>query len=97
MKRLLLVAALCSISAPVFADQTWDTCNKLAQDRVGPIQQSHRRHYEQFVIACLKGRIPGVTVVSSQRGRTTVDGHDAGGAEERIQCTSSNNGQKYCY
>jgi hypothetical protein len=96
MKKVLLVTTLTITATPVFADQMWDTCNKLAQERVGPIQQTHRRHYEQFVIACLKGKIPGVTVVSSQRGRTTVDGHDAGGGEDRIQCTT-NNGQKYCY
>jgi hypothetical protein len=85
MKKMLLATALTITATPVFADQMWDTCNKLAQERVGPIQ-----------FACLKGKIPGVTVVSSQRGRTTVDGHDAGGGEERIQCTT-NNGQKYCY
>jgi hypothetical protein len=56
--RALIVALVVTVTTPAFADSLWDSCHKLAQDRVGPIQQSHRRHYEQFVVQCLAGKIP---------------------------------------
>jgi hypothetical protein len=67
-----VIAALVFIAAtPAFADQLWDSCHKLAQDRVGPINQSHRRHYEGFVVQCLKGQIP-LTATTAASARAAV-------------------------
>jgi hypothetical protein len=100
-----LIAALVFIAAtPAFADQLWDSCHKLAQDRVGPINQSHRRHYEGFLVQCLKGQIPltAATAASAQRGHVllyTGDGRDLAAERHRdIRCIrSAVNAQQYCY
>jgi hypothetical protein len=56
--RALIAALVVTVATPAFADSLWDACHKLAQDRVGPIQQSHRRHYEQFVVQLSRRQNP---------------------------------------
>jgi hypothetical protein len=102
--RALIAALVFTTATPAFADQLWDTCHKLAQDRVGPINQSHRRHYEGFVVQCLKGQIPlrATTAASGPPGHVplyTDDGRDLAAETHRdIRCVKSPvNGQQYCY
>jgi hypothetical protein len=98
--RALIAALVVTVATPAFADSLWDACHKLAQDRVGPIQQSHRRHYEQFVVQCLAGKIPLLQASTQPRTRVpmyTDDGRDLN-AEEHVTCVKSAvNSQQYCY
>jgi hypothetical protein len=99
LMRALIAVLVVVVATPAFADQLWDTCHKLAQDRVGPINQSHRRHYEGFVVQCLTGKIP-LTQASVNRPvlMRTDDSRDSSVTHRDIHCvTSPINGQRYCY
>jgi hypothetical protein len=49
MRRLLIAVCAVVVSTPVFADQLFDTCSKLATDLVGPIGQTAHGHFQKFV------------------------------------------------
>jgi hypothetical protein len=87
------------ITAPVFADQLFDTCSNLANERVGPITQSGRGHWQQFFRQCVAGKIPLPVAAVATRGHAP-QGSDAGlssGDEGgRILCVVGSNGQRYC-
>jgi hypothetical protein len=40
MRALIVALSIVAAITPAFADQLWDSCHKLAQDRVGPVQCS---------------------------------------------------------
>jgi hypothetical protein len=62
------VAGSCCTLA--FADPLWDSCHKLAQDRVGPVGQSTHRAYEGFVLQCLAGKSPCLMLRSTHPWRS---------------------------
>jgi hypothetical protein len=104
MRSLIAALSIVAVTNPAFADQLWDTCHKLAQDRVGPVQQSNvgdttTRHYEDFVLQCLAGKIPlAQASVNRPAPMHTGDGKDSSLVHRDIRCfTSGINGQKYCY
>jgi hypothetical protein len=49
MRRLLIAVCAVVVSTPVFADQLFDTCSKLATDLVWPIGQTGYGHFQKFV------------------------------------------------
>jgi hypothetical protein len=85
MKRFLLVAALLVTTTPAFADEIWDDCWKVTTDRVGPLTQSSRGHFQSLFRECLQGNVPyhgrRVTVTSRSGAhcnqRREVDGEAA--------------------
>ncbi len=96
MKRLLLATVLCSLAAPAFADQVWDSCFKLATDRVGHISQSSRGHFQRFLRECVSGRIslPNATATASSTSAPAAGEDGEGG---RVLCVKSVNGTRVCY
>jgi hypothetical protein len=98
MKTLLLTTALIAITSAAFADALWDTCSTLANERVGPIQQTHHGHWQKFFRECIRGKIPmeaaSTRPIRSAQPRGGDDGSTDG--EGRIVCVTGSNGQKYC-
>jgi hypothetical protein len=98
MKTLLFTTALIAITTPAFADALWDTCSNLANERVGPIQQTHHGHWQKFFRECVRGKIPmeaaSVKPVRAAQPRGGDNGPTDG--EGRILCVTGTNGEKYC-
>ena len=96
MRRLLIAACAVVITSPVFADQLFDTCFKMATDRVGPIGQTAHGHFQKFVRECVRGKIVTEAAASVRAGRV-VDGGGPDSEDGRIKCVTGANGQRYCY
>jgi hypothetical protein len=97
MKALLLTTALIAIATPAFADDLWDTCSNLANERVGPIQQTHHGHWQKFFRECVRGKIPmaAASAIPIRAPRSDNGGGPTDG-EGRVLCVTGTNGQKYC-
>jgi hypothetical protein len=80
MRALIAALSIVAATTPAFADELWDACTKLALDRVGSPHQSdvgdtETRHYEDFVLECLAGKIPlAQASVNRRLPMHTVDG-----------------------
>lgn len=104
MRMLIAALSVVVVATPAFADQLWDACHKLAQDRVGTVQQSNTgdtntRHYENFVLQCLAGKIPlAQASVKRPVPMHTDDGRGRLLIYRDLHCVNSEiNGQRYCY
>jgi hypothetical protein len=98
MKTLLLTTALIAIATPVLADDLWDSCSNLANERVGPISQTHHGHWQKFFRECIRGKIPMEAASAKPVRAAQPRGGDNGptDGEGRILCVTGTNGQKYC-
>jgi hypothetical protein len=100
MKRFLLVAALLVTTTPAFADKIWDDCWKVTTDRVGPVTQSSRGHFQSLFRECLRGNVPyqghPVTVTSRSGARSLVE-HDPDHDQGKIKCVTGTDGVKRCF
>jgi hypothetical protein len=100
MKRFLLVAALLVTTTPAFADKIWDDCWKVTTDRVGPVTQSSRGHFQSLFRECLQGNVPyqgrPVAVTSRSGARSPVE-HDPDHDQGKIKCVTGTDGAKRCF
>jgi hypothetical protein len=100
MKKLLLISALAVTATPALADKLWDDCWKVTTDRVGPVTQSSRGHFQSLFRECLRGNVPyegrPVAAASRSGARSPVE-HDPDHDQGKIKCVTGPDGAKRCF